>query len=188
MTTASPSAVRRTSSSIRSAPARTAASNAANVFSGAAEESPRCAIVRMRPGSGRRPGGIPWLGVVSWATAGLEGALNVLLVRGRDLGGGGGERGGRVIVLQQDPLERGGQVLVAGRDEGARPVLHARGGELVDRGTELRLIGVDRGHRVAGGRRRADRHVPGVRREVGGLLGLGDELEEHRGGELLLGR
>jgi hypothetical protein len=47
MITGTPSAVIRTSISMRSLPEATAASNAAIVFSGADDESPRCAMVRM---------------------------------------------------------------------------------------------------------------------------------------------
>src|SRR5690606_21455001 len=117
MITGTPSDVIRTSISMRSLPAATAASNAANVFSGADDESPRWAMVRMRPGSGRRDSGSRSLG--------LDVAGNVLLVRGLDLRGRRGERGGRVLVLQHDPFDRGGEVLVARRYERAGPVLHA---------------------------------------------------------------
>src|SRR3989475_10966178 len=51
MTTGCPSTVRRTSSSTASAPRSAASRNAARVFSGAAEEAPRCAITRQRSDS-----------------------------------------------------------------------------------------------------------------------------------------
>ena len=50
-TTTSPSRDSRTSSSTPSAPASTAARNAATVFSGAADVSPRCAMISGRPRS-----------------------------------------------------------------------------------------------------------------------------------------
>src|SRR5690606_615451 len=157
MITGTPSAASRTSISIRSLPGATAASKAAIVFSGADDESPRCAMVRMWPGWGRRDSGSRSLGTA------LDVACNVLLVRCLDFGSSGGKCSSGVLVLQNDLLDRCGEVLIAGWDERPGPVLHTRRRELVDGRTGLRRLGEHARHLRAFDRRGAHGHVAGAR-------------------------